>query len=204
MSDFKPWITYPPLRQDRLSTVALIICRARNETLSLYDPAGGDNSWSHGCRAYARTCHAMREAAKQLAWLRILAEFETLRFTFAIDTVPIRFYRGLPDEPPSRYLETTYAEVNQLQMALEIEGLRSVDTILRIAVETDPLGDVSQVSLVELDEARNITHTYVIPLETTISSNVVPAQSRPIDVPPPTLEPLEQKDELKPKRKKNG
>src|ERR1035438_2927788 len=102
MSNFEPWIAYPHLTQQRLLAVAVVIRRARNETLSLYDPIGGDNSWSHGCRAYARTCHALREAAKEFQWLRILPEFESLRFTFAIGTVPIRFYRGLPDERPSR------------------------------------------------------------------------------------------------------
>jgi len=204
MSDFRPWITYPPLTQQRLSIVANVICRARNETLVLYDPTGGDNSWSHGCRAYARTCHALRETAKQHEWLRILPEFEPLRFTFAIGTVPIRFYRGLPDEPPSRYLETTYAEVNQLQMALEIEGLRPLDTILRLAIETDPLGDVTQVSLIELDEAKNITNTHVIPLGTTALSKVIPAQTKAIDVPPLNLEPLENRQSQLKTKKKSG
>lgn len=199
MSEFLPWIKYSPLTQDRLSTIANIIRHVRREAVVLHDPMGGDNEWSLGCRVYARTCHCIRVAAGDHQWLRILPEAENLSFSFAIGSIPFRFYRGKPDDPPGRYLIKTYGELHQLQTALEIEGLRPLDKTLRLAVETDASREVSGVSFVEMDEAGNVTETYGIPFDIELS-NITPIQVKPVDLPPPTLEPL--KDEEQGKQKK--
>ena len=208
MSDFLPWNEYPPLTEDRLQIVADIIRRARAETLALYDAPGGDNNWSHGCRAYARTCFALSAAAEEYQWLRILPEAERLRFIFCIGEIPFRFYRGPADEPPRNYMEITYAELAQIQLALRIDGLRSLDRTLRLAVETSRLGAATQISLVELDDAGNVTNTYVIPPLVPVA-DVVPAEVVAVDLPPPAVEALSgaERDATTPKEeplKKNG
>jgi len=193
-NQWNPWIDYEQLTQDRLSIVAQIIRQARRDTLILYDPLGGDNSWSHGCRAYVRSIFALMGAAKKYPWLTVVPEVERLRSTFAIGGIPFRFYRGLAEEPPSNYLATTFGEVRQLQWALKIDGLRPIDRVLRIAVETDAQGETTDITLVEVDEAGNVTNSYLIPLAIA-KSNVIPAQARAIDLPAPTVEPKKTEDQ---------
>jgi hypothetical protein len=208
-NNWTPWTRYPQLTQERLSTVASIIRQARRDTLILYDPLGGDNSWSHGCRAYARSIFTLIEASKTYSWLTVLPEAERLRATFAIAGIPFRFYRGIPDDPPTHYLGSTFAEITQLQMAFKtgFEGmLRPIDKVFRIAVEADPQGETRDISWVEVDDAGNVTNSYVIP-PAVGKSKVGPAQTAPIEVPPPTVEPLtteQQEADEQETKKKNG
>ena len=196
MSDFKPWDEYPSLTRDRLSAIANIIRRVRTETVALHDAEGGDSEWCLGCRVYSRTCYAISAAAKVNPWLTIPFETENLRFSFAIGSVPFRFYRGKPNDPPDRYLISTFGELHHLQTALAIEGLRPVDKILRLAVETDGAREVSIVSFVEVDEAGNVTETYTIPFDKE-HPKVSPLESKPVDLPAPALEPLAKEEEQK-------
>jgi hypothetical protein len=200
MSDFQPWIKYPSLTTDRLSAIANIIRRVRSETVALHDAAGGDGEWSLGCRVYSRTCHAIRAAVKDHAWLTILHEAENLRFSFSIGTVPFRFYTGRADDPPERYLMSTYGELHHLQTTLAIDGLRPLDRILRLAVETDSMREVADVILVEMDSAGNVMDTYTVPFGIE-QTNVTSLQAKPIDLPSPTLEPLNDQKEEKRKLK---
>src|SRR5271168_3176404 len=110
---FEPWPKYPPLEKDRLIAIANILQTVRHEAVLLHEPGAGDNPWSLGCRVYVRECHAVRAAAQRYPWLTILNEAETLRFTFAIGTIPVRFYTGDAEAAPGRYVERTFAEVHQ-------------------------------------------------------------------------------------------
>ena len=94
---------------------------------------------------------------------------------------------------------TTYAELHQQQLALELGVVILKDQILRLAVETDATRQVSSVILVETDQDRNLTGTYSIPFDLE-PTNVVPLQSKGVDLPPLTLEPLTQDEEKREKR----
>jgi hypothetical protein len=202
MSDhnFEPWAKYPPLTRERLCTIANVIRRVRHDAVSLHEPMAGDNGWSLGCRVYVRTCHALREAAKEHEWLKILQEEENLRFTFAIGSIPFKFYHGEAGDPPGRYLIATFAEIHQRQLALKLDGVPMLDQILRLAVETHATGDVSSVTLVEMDEHRNVTESYRIPYDAE-PSKVVRMEPKAINLPPPKIEALESNEE---KSKKEG
>jgi hypothetical protein len=202
MSDFKPWTKYPSLSQERLSLVANLIRRVRSETVALHDPLSGDDEWSLGCRTYRRTCHALREASKSNQWLRVLTEAAKLQFSFAIEEIPFRFYRGTADDPPERYLASTFGEIHHVQASLDIEGLRPLDKILRLAVETGTSQNVSAVTLVEVDEAGNVTETFVIPFSVEIEAGRISSfQAKPVVLPPPTLEPINKALEEKQAKK---
>jgi hypothetical protein len=192
--DFRPSQKYPSLTDDRLSAIANVLRVVRNTTLLLYDPLAGDGEWSLGCRVYERSCFQIRELSKAFPWLSIVAEGPKLRFTFAIGGVPVRFYRGSPDDPPDNYLTTTYGELRQRQMVFDIEGLRTLDSVLRLAVETDREGKVSTVKLVELDTTGTPTGIYLVPFDFA-GDNVVPLETRPIDLPPIKLSPLTQAEQ---------
>jgi len=189
MDTFDPWTKYPPLEKGRLTAIAKILQTVRHEAVLLHEPGAGDNEWSLGCRVYARECHAVRIAAEKYSWLTILPEAEPLRFTFAIGTIPIRFYRGGATDAPGHYLERTFAELHQQQLALQIDGLRLVDRVLRLAVEIDATGEVENVILVELDTAGNVTETYRISLDGD-AGKVTPLQPKPVELGPPQIQPL--------------
>src|ERR1019366_8752443 len=154
----------------------------------------GDGPWSLGCRAYERVCFALRSAPNKHDWLGILQQATMLEFGFTIGTIPFRFYRGKPDDPPENYVIKSFGEVKHLQFCLDIEGLRPVDKILRFAVDVDATREVSSITLVEMDDAANITGTWPIPLDGA-SSNVSPIQTPAVDLPPVVPQPLTKKDE---------
>jgi hypothetical protein len=189
INNFLPWDTYSPLTAERLSIVADKLRKARDGTLELYDPIGGDNPWSHGCRAHVRQKKAVLDGAKEYDWLTILPDEEALRFTFAIGGVPVRFYRGTPEEIPEHHLHRTFAEIRQLQLVL-IPEARKIDKVLRMAIELDTEGNASEISLVELDVFGKPLNTYAIP-RVVAKSNVIPAQMQAIELPPLQPEPLE-------------
>jgi len=189
INNFLPWNSYSPLTAERLSIVADKLRKARNDTLNLYDPIGGDTPWSHGCRAHVRQIKAVLDGAKEYDWLTILPDEEALRFTFAIGGVPIRFYRGTPAEIPEHHLYRTFAEIRQLQLVL-IPEARKTAKVLRMAIELDAEGNASEISLVELDVSGKPLNTYSIPQAVT-KSNVTPAQTQAIELPPLQPEPLE-------------
>jgi hypothetical protein len=204
-NNWNPCTDYPELRHEYLSIIAGIIRQARKNTLELYDAAGGDDPWSHGCRASVRSVFALKQASKNYPWLTVVQEEHPRRATFAVRGRPFRFYRGIPEEPPTNYLSTTFAEIRQLQWVLKLDGLRPIDKILRIAVETNQEGETTGITLVEVDEVGNVTNSYAIPLAIAMS-NLIPAQAPAIDVKPPVVEPKktdQQKAQEKAKKKKN-
>jgi hypothetical protein len=206
-NSWNPFADYPELKEEYLSIVADIIRQARKEALRRYDAAHGDDSWSHGVRAFAWSKFALTEGTKEYPWLTSLDAVPRLRATFAIGGRPFRFYRGMPEEPPCRYLTRTFAEIRQFQMVLKFDGVRSLDKILRIAVETNDQGETTNVTLVEVDKRERVTNSYLIPLAIA-ETNVVPAQAPAVDVQPPTVVPKrseqQQKAAEQAKKKKNG
>ena len=202
--DFEPWTRYPPLTKARLSHLADIIRLVRHAAILLHDPAAGDNEWSLGCRVYVRTCQALRDAAKLVDWLTILPDTQLLRFTFVVGSIPFKFYRGEADDPPDHYLIVSYTELHQQQLALELDGVRLLDQILRLAVEVDPkTREVSSVTLVEMDQAANLTGTYAIPFEAQTPS-VTPLRREGVKLPPPPIEPLKKDAEEKDNERKDN
>lgn len=205
---WNPFADYPELNEEYLSTVGDIIRRARKNALEHYDPENGDDSWVHGVRAFAWCKSALTKGTKTYSWLTSLDAVPKLRATFAICGRPFRFYRGLPEEPPSRYLTRTFAEIRQFQLVLKFDGASSIDKILRVAVETNELGETTNVTLVEVDKRGRVTNSYLIP-ETVAKTNVVPAHAPAVDVQPPTVVPKkseqqQQKAAEQAKKKKNG
>ena len=190
---FVPWEKHPQLSRERLSVIASLIQDIRHSTVLLHEPEAGDNNWSLGCRCYVRTCHALRKAAHTYDWLTIPFE-DGLCFTFAIGSIPFKFYRGEASDPPDSYLIQSWGEIHQQQLALEL-GSFLPDRILRLAIETDPqTHDVLRVTLVEMDEARNIIGTYVIPFDSA-DVQITSVLPQGVDLPPVPMEPLTATDE---------
>lgn len=187
---FQPTTSYPALTDERLSLIADALQDVRNKALTLYDPLNGDGPWGLGTRVYERSCFKIKQLTHQHAWLTVIEEEPKPRFTFAIEGLPIRFYKGSPDDPPPNYLVTTYGELLQRQL---FQDLRPLDKILRIAIETDTEGRVSSAKLVELDEAGEATGVYLIPFGA-VRPNVVPLESKAIHLEPIIVEAITKEE----------
>jgi hypothetical protein len=187
--DFVPWIKYPDLTEARLQILAEEIRSVRHTAILAHEPHRGDGDWGLGCRAYERTCFAIREASKRHSWLRINPEQKLLQFSFSVGSIPIRFYKGEPDDPPSHYLGHTYGELRHIQFSLDLGNRPPVDRVLRLAVETGVDREVSAITLVECNEASEIENTFSIPFEARIN-NVMSMQAPAVDLPPVIAEPL--------------
>jgi hypothetical protein len=143
-----PWEFHPALTEERLRFCARLLANARRDALALAAYEMGDDNWSVGCRAYAFGRQRIRRVAESGAhpWLNVMDE--THHFVFLIDQVPVRFYRGLADDPTVRTLRRQEAEAQQLSLALGSDvgdGLA-----FRLAVETNASGGVERVVFLAL------------------------------------------------------
>jgi hypothetical protein len=199
--EIKPWLKYPDLTEQRLSIVANEIRRVRSDCVALHKPEDGDGDWSLGCRVYQRTFFAIQQLAKVHPWLTIIPELKALQFSFCVGSVPLRFYKGDPDDPPSRYLMQSPGEIEQIQLCLSFEGRPTVDTILRLAVDVDVMRQASSISMSEINEFKEVIGKYRIPFEA-LATNITPMQAPPVNLPPLVAEPIDHATDAKNNREK--
>lgn len=189
IQEIEPWLSYPDLTENRLTALAKEIRRVRSDCVALHMPNDGDGNWSLGCRVYERTFFAIEKMSKTVDWLAINPELKALAFSFSVGSVPLRFYKGDPADPPSRYLTHSQGEQLQIQTCFEFEGLPTVDTILRLAVDVDATHCAASVTLVEIDAFKEVTGIYRIPDDAAVTK-VTPMQAPPVSMPPAFAEPL--------------
>jgi len=198
MAEFFPWDKYLALTLDRLIIVADIIRAGRHLAVLDHQPSKGDDAWTLGCLAYKRSCFAVTQAVEHHPWLTVLPE-EQNRFTFAIGSIPLKFYHGLADNPPSRSLAVSFAELGSIQLCLNYGTLPDKDHILRLAVETDATGDAKNVILAELDQDGNVTATFTIPER---GASIRPMTPSPVDPGPPSFTSHEEEKRKKDRRER--
>jgi hypothetical protein len=130
-------------------------------------------------------------ASLQYSWLRICDEYaKPLRFVIAVGSIPVRIYRGLVDDPPDRYLFVCDAEESQGLLALKLDEVDSQNYIFRLAVETNSNREASAITLAEINKkTAKTTSYYSIPLNIVVGK-ITPLQSQPVNVPPPSIEPV--------------
>jgi hypothetical protein len=120
-----PWELHPALTEDRLRVCARMLANARRDALAMASYELGDDAWSVSCRAYAfgRSRLARAATSGRHNWLGVLDESNA--FVFLIEDVPVRFYRGLAEEPTTRALRRHAQEARQLSLAFgdTAEGL---------------------------------------------------------------------------------
>ncbi len=162
-----PWDFHPALTAERLRLCARLLANARRDALALAAYEMGDDSWSVGCRAYAFGRHRLKRVAgsREHAWLRVMDDSH--HFVFLIDQVPVRFYRGLADDPTVRTLRRQEAEAQQLGLALGTDLAEGL--VFRLAVETNANGGVERVVFLALRGEEGFAEcAWPIPLEVPI------------------------------------
>lgn len=158
-----PWEHHPALTKECLVTIGHLIRKGRNDALDRYDHTVGCDPWTVGCEAFAFQKFQIIAAADEQEWLEILNP--SMEFVFSIGSVPVRFYRGEPDEPHKRTLRQTFCELKQMPLFAEEELARpSAARLYRFAVETDLDGSITQITFVVLDGATPML-TWVVPLD---------------------------------------
>lgn len=182
-----PWEVHAGLSPDRLIKIAELIQSGRNKALDRFDPTLGCTGWTVGCEAFAFQRYELIKAAEEIEWLQILDS--TMQFVFSVGGVPVRFYRGEPDDPSSRTLKQTFPELDQLTLfsAEELSKLGS-SRIYRFAVETDIDGSLAAVSFVVLD-GESPTLVWPIPLDGSVTkiSPMWAEKSEGVELPPPSV-----------------
>ncbi len=143
-----PWEFHAALTEDRLRFCARLLANARRDAVALAAYEMGDDSWSVGCRAYAFGKQRLKRVAdtRNHPWLRVMDDSH--HFVFLIDQVPVRFYRGLADDPTPRTLRRQEAEADQLGLALGIDAAEGL--VFRLAIETGVTGGVERVVFLAL------------------------------------------------------
>jgi hypothetical protein len=206
----EPHDLHPDLSWDRLDFLANVIVRVRHETALMHQPKKGDNLWSLGCRSFARTCFAFAQAAlvdREPDWLGVLNSES--HFVILVGGVPVRFYSGDPENPPSRALRRHNPELEAAQYALGLVTTnKSRLGIVRLIVERGKNNEVGGITLVNLDSEGNILNAWAIPLppidgrltKTTpppTGPDVIPLNptEKGIDVPPAAVRPLRREEE---------
>jgi hypothetical protein len=157
-----PWDVHTDLTADRLIKVADLVTSARGDAVAWHNPEIGDDNWVLGCRAF-QACRFQIQRETQSGdsqWLTILDESK--HFVFRIGAVPVRFYRGEPEDQNHRTRRQSFPELAQMAMAFPGEDV--LDLVYRFAVETDFDGQVSSVSFVGL-LGDNVVVYWPIPLK---------------------------------------
>jgi hypothetical protein len=190
---FEPWLYYPSLTLERLTFVASLMRDTRDGAVLLHDIEAGDSNWSLGSRVYSRIMAQIERVSLKTSWLRVLPESESLRFTFAVGSIPLKFYRGDADDVPRNCLVRSYIELRQTELAFESDGIEPT-SLLRIAIEPDAFGKTSTVTLVEVEESGSPLRVFQIPLD---AANVIQMTPKPINLEPPSLEPIDESTEEK-------
>ena len=191
-----PWEIHPALTAERLAFLGRLIRSVRAGAVDGHEEDKGDTAWGLGCKAHERTLFAITSAASGIAadWLTVIEP--GLHFVFGIGPVPVRFYRGEPESPPTKSLKRNYPEIAaQSQMAFSVPGFDAPasaptrDYVWRIAIETDADGLASRVVLVEVAADDRSTRTlYEIP-EADIGyvAPVAPKLKAGTKLPPPAV-----------------
>lgn len=182
-----PWEHHPALAADRLVTIGELIQKGRNNALERYMPGIGCTPWSVGCEAFGFQKFEISQAAPDLDWLEIINP--TMQFVFSIGGVPVRFYKGAPDDPTVRTLKQSFAELQQQSLfgAEELIHL-TAEPLYRFAVETDEDGAVLAISFVVLSGEFPVL-VWPVPLDGSVTK-LSPTWTPPadgVDLPPPAV-----------------
>lgn len=137
------------LDEHLIDKVAHILYNARIKCLNGYEPENGDTPWSNGVRSREWCRKAIRDAANDYDFLEILKD-KGQSFVFAINGVPVKFYKDDATNPSSKLFK--FQEIEQKQYELfSFDGIECPDDIMwRFVVETDITLDITKISLIGL------------------------------------------------------
>lgn len=160
----QPWELNSVLTADRLKQLASLIRDVRDDVIDRHDDEIGDTARSTGMRTYecsrSRIIRAVKDG-KNWPWLGIVKPDG--RFTFSIQSVPVRLYRGKPSCPEERRLIPSIEALRQMS-CLEPEVGDVAAVLWFFAIELDEMRYVERVTFVGFLEGQQIS-CWEIPLD---------------------------------------
>ncbi|HEV7764605.1 MAG TPA: hypothetical protein VGQ76_06365 [Thermoanaerobaculia bacterium] len=174
-----PTELHPDLTEERLCIIGNIFRDRRHTAVLRHLPEEGDSNWVLGCRCWEwiRVRIEKDAAGPYKDWLSIIEDGRGgAHFVFGVGSVPVRFYRGDPNDPPSKIVECSAIELDAFQSAFpgcERITKRKRDEeeqgpFVRIAYTTDEKHEIDEITLFAVDKDLNpVGDGWVIPKEPT-------------------------------------
>lgn len=159
-----PASLHPALTTERLQKLGKLILQARHSALEDHHPEKGDDAWSYGCTCYSRSKFVIASHAGRVGWEWLSVISERPEFIVGIDGVPLKFYKGEPDDPPVRAFQQRPREFDAYQ--LELENMAAApQEVLRLIVCTDSVHQVDSIWLLRLSTDGEIRDRYKLPIQ---------------------------------------
>lgn len=159
-----PATLHPALTTERLQKLAKLILQARHSALEDHHPEKGDDAWSYGCACYARSKFVIASNKGEVGWEWLSVISERPEFIVGIEGVPLKFYKGEPDDPPVRAFQKRPREFDAYQ--LELDNMAAAPKgVLRLIVCTDSVHQVDSIWLLRLSTDGEIWDRYEIPIQ---------------------------------------
>lgn len=157
-----PWDFHPDLTRERLIELADLVAGARDAVVQRHDPSIGDDEWVLGCRAFQACCYAIstRALSGETGWLFITDS--SRHFMFRVGQIPLRFYRGDPEDSTHRTKGQSFPELQQLSLVFPGKDMRAL--VCRLAVETDLEGRAAGIYCVGT-RGEDVVFNWRIPFE---------------------------------------
>jgi len=165
----QPWEHNPALDRDKIIALASLIKDTRNNVAQLHDGDLGDTEKGTGLRVYECCRTKINNAATDnLEWPFLGIIKSDGRFTFSIDSVPIRLYKGSPNSPLEKRLIPCAEAINQMNFLFDEVGDSSA-IIWLFAIETNESRGVDKISLTGYYEGSQVS-CYEVPLNKRVPS----------------------------------
>ncbi|EID0692369.1 peroxidase [Vibrio vulnificus] len=165
----QPWELNSALSSDKLKQLASLIRDVRDEVVDRHDDELGDSARGTGLRAY-ECCRVriIRAAAHKEDWAWLGVVKDDGRFTFSIDSVPVRFFRGKPSCPEERRLIPSIEALSQMSL-LPPEVGDAASIIWFFAVEVDEFRYVERVTFTGFLDGVQVS-CWEIPLDEKVAA----------------------------------
>lgn len=184
----QPWELNPELTHERLKQLASLIRDIRDDVVDRHDDDLGDSARATGMRAYECCRTRIIRAAmvpEEWPWLGIVKKDG--KFTFSIQSIPVRLYRGRPTSPEERRLIPCIEALSQTSFLFEEIG-DAASIVWFFAIEVDEFKYVERVTFTGFLEGTQVS-CWEIPLDEKVSaiSSIDAELPEPIKVEKPTI-----------------
>lgn len=164
-----PWELNPALKSEYIKQLASFIREVRDDVIDRHDDELGDTARSTGLRAYECCRSRIIRAASSVdgyRWLGVVTDDG--RFTFSIDSVPVRLYRGRANSPEERRLIPSTEALSQMSL-LPVQIGCSASILWFFAIEVDEFRYVERVTFTGFLDGVQVSY-WEIPLDEKVTA----------------------------------
>lgn len=177
----RPKDLHRALTEERLAEIVAAMRAATAAATRDFNPAEGDDEWSLGCVSFVRRRSRICALSNKRPWLEIVSAKP--EFVFSIEGVPIKHYRGDPEEPPVRAFARRPREILAIQQVFPEmpQAAQPLDRMLRLIIVTDQRRQLAEAYLLQLDEQGVIHNRWRLPTDGEAQPLTYDAAPEPFD-----------------------